>query len=107
MYQLQYLISFGSIYSFVHLVDCGNFGRKYYIVATNNIITMYANLEDMKLKEVLPEAGEREISRIEYKKLDKNGRLYIDVGWAKKEFLVVFFDPVEGDKEKFLKVGRG
>jgi hypothetical protein len=76
------------------------------IVSSDNIITMIANPIDMKLKEVLPDAGEREISKIEYKKLDKNGRLYIDVGWAKKEFLMILLDPITGDKEKFLKVGR-
>jgi hypothetical protein len=67
---------------------------------------MNVNSIYMKLKEVLPEAGEREVSKIEYKKLDKNGRLYIDVGWSKKEFLMVLLDPQTGDKEKFLKVGR-
>ena len=68
---------------------------------------MNTSLNDMKLRELLPEAGDREISKIEYKKVDKNGRLYIDVGWAKREFLVVLLDPIAGDKEKFLKVGRG
>jgi len=54
----------------------------------------------------LPNCAEREVQKIEYRRLDKHGRLYIDPDLAKKEFVVILLSPIEGDKEKFLKVGR-
>lgn len=60
----------------------------------------------MKFAEVLPDVADREVVRIDYRKIDKHGRLYIDVKDANKEFLVVLIEPVPEDKIKFLKVGR-
>ena len=60
----------------------------------------------MKLKDVLPDSGKREIAKIEYKQLDKHGRLYIDPALAKRNFLVILLEPIAGDKENFVKVGR-
>jgi len=67
---------------------------------------MIALVDDMKLGELLPNCAEREVQKIEYRRLDKHGRLYIDPDLAKKEFVVILLSPIEGDKEKFLKVGR-
>jgi hypothetical protein len=80
---------------------------KLFILTSNNNITMISNLDEMKLGELLPEASEREVSKIAYRQLDKNGRLYIDVGLAKKEFLMILLDPLPEDKIRFLKAGRG
>ena len=41
-----------------------------------------------------------------YKKIDKHGRLYIDVGLANKEVLMILVEPIPNDKIKLLKVGR-
>jgi len=67
---------------------------------------MVALVDDMKLGELLPNCAEREVQKIEYRRLDKHGRLYIDPDLAKKEFVVILLPPIEGDKEKFVKVGR-
>ncbi len=67
---------------------------------------MVGVLDGMKLKEYLPDAGEREVEKIEYRQLDKHGRLYISPDLAKKEFVIILLEPVPGDKEKFVKVGR-
>ncbi|VVB69194.1 Uncharacterised protein [uncultured archaeon] len=67
---------------------------------------MIALVDDMKLGELLPNCAEREVQKIEYRRLDKHGRLYIDPDLAKKEFVVILLPPIEGDKEKFVKVGR-
>ena len=64
---------------------------------------MAANIQDMKLKEVLPLAGEREVAKIDYRKLDKYGRLYIDISKAKKDFLVILLEPIAQDKIDFLE----
>ncbi len=67
---------------------------------------MIALVDVMKLGELLPNCAEREVQKIEYRRLDKHGRLYIDPDLAKKEFVVILLPPIEGDKEKFVKVGR-
>jgi hypothetical protein len=67
---------------------------------------MIALVDGMKLGELLPNCAEREVQKIEYRRLDKHGRLYIDPDLAKKEFVVILLPPIEGDKEKFVKVGR-
>jgi len=67
---------------------------------------MIVLVDDMKLGELLPNCAEREVQKIEYRRLDKHGRLYIDPDLAKKEFVVILLPPIEGDKEKFVKVGR-
>ena len=63
-------------------------------------------LDDMKAGEVLPGIAERDISKIEYRKLDKYGRIYFGPDEAGKEYLVLLVEPVPEDKIKFLKVGR-
>lgn len=69
---------------------------------------MKAMVTDMKLKELIPDIEEREVSiKPAYKKIDKHGRLYVDVGSANKEVLMILVDPIPEDKIKFLKVGRG
>lgn len=61
----------------------------------------------MKLKEVIPKIADREITiKPSYRRIDKHGRLYLDVANANKEFLVVLVDPLPEDKINFLKVGR-
>jgi hypothetical protein len=58
----------------------------------------------MKLGEILPNANDREVAKIQYKRLDKHGRLYIDPDLAKKEYVMILLSPIEGDKERFVKV---
>jgi hypothetical protein len=67
---------------------------------------MITCIDDMKLGEVLPNAINREVEKIEYRRLDKHGRLYINAELAKKEYVVILLPPIEGDKERFVKVGR-
>ncbi len=67
---------------------------------------MAGNITDMKLGEVLPNCADREVEKIEYKQLDKYGRLYIAPELAKRNFVVILLPPIAGDKENFVKVGR-
>ena len=64
---------------------------------------MATTIQDMKLKEILPGAGDREVARIDYRQIDKYGRLYVDIEKAKKEFLIVFLEPLPQDKIDFWK----
>jgi nuclear transport factor 2 (NTF2) superfamily protein len=64
-------------------------------------------IDTMKLKELMPNIGEREAVRFEYRKLDKNGRAYFGPSEANKEYIVALIEAVPEDKIKFLKVGRG
>jgi hypothetical protein len=42
-----------------------------------------------------------------YKRIDKNGRIYIDKDLAGKEVLILVVEPIPKDKIDFIKVGRG
>jgi hypothetical protein len=63
-------------------------------------------LIDMKLGELMPNIADREAKKLEYRKLDKYGRVYFGPGEANKEYLVALIEAVPEDKIKFLKVGR-
>lgn len=61
----------------------------------------------MRVGEEIEDIVDRElIVKPAYKKIDKHGRLYIDVGLANKEVLMILVEPIPNDKIKFLKVGR-
>ena len=70
-------------------------------------ITMKAMLMSMKMGELLPDALDRETKKLEYRKLDKYGRVYFGPNEANKEYLVALIEAIPEDKMKFLKVGRG
>jgi hypothetical protein len=67
---------------------------------------MYDALIDMKLGELMPNIAGREAKRLEYRKLDKYGRIYFGPDEANKEYMVALIEAVPEDKIKFLKVGR-
>ena len=61
----------------------------------------------MRVGEEIEDITDRElVVKPAYKKIDKHGRLYIDVGLANKEVLMILVEPIPNDKIKFLKVGR-
>lgn len=81
---------------------------KVYLVIEVSYLTVKSLLNAMKLKEVIPNIADRETTiKPSYRKIDKHGRLYLDVANANKEFLVILVDPLPEDKINFLKVGRG
>ena len=41
-----------------------------------------------------------------YKRIDKNGRIYLDINKAGEETLIVALKPLPKDKIKYIKVGR-
>lgn len=62
---------------------------------------------DMRVGDEIEDITDRElVVKPVYKKIDKHGRLYIDVGLANKEVLMILVEPIPNDKIKFLKVGR-
>jgi len=62
----------------------------------------------MKLKEIDSNIAEREtLLDPQYKKIDKYGRLQVGLDFANQEVLVIYIKPKAGDKEKWIKVGRG
>lgn len=62
----------------------------------------------MKLKEIDEKIGDREtFIDPQYRKIDKYGRLQVGLDFANQEVLVIYVKPKEGDKEKWVKVGRG
>ena len=67
---------------------------------------MCDNIVDMKIGELMPNIADREVKKLEYRKLDSYGRVYFGPGEAGKEYLVVLLEAVPEDKMKFLKVGR-
>jgi hypothetical protein len=70
------------------------------------ILTMITAPVDMKLEEALPDALTREVLKIDYRKIDKHGRMYIDVKAANTECIMVLLEPVPEDKIRFFKAGR-
>jgi hypothetical protein len=60
----------------------------------------------MDLKEALPDAMGREVIKIDYRKIDKHGRMYIDIKKADTECIMILLVPTEDDKKRFFKVGR-
>jgi hypothetical protein len=61
----------------------------------------------MRVGDEIEDITDRElVVKPAYKKIDKHGRLYIDVGIANKEVLMILVEPIPNDKIKFLKVGR-
>ncbi|MGD0951369.1 MAG: hypothetical protein ABR985_03090 [Methanotrichaceae archaeon] len=61
----------------------------------------------MRVGDEIEDITDRElVVKPSYKKIDKHGRLYIDVGLANKEVLMILVEPIPNDKIKFLKVGR-
>ncbi|VVB64203.1 Uncharacterised protein [uncultured archaeon] len=61
----------------------------------------------MRVGDEIEDITDRElVVKPAYKKIDKHGRLYIDVGLANKEVLMILVEPIPNDKIKFLKVGR-
>ncbi len=81
---------------------------KVYLVIQVSLLNKRGFRNCMRLKEVISNIAEREITiKPSYRKIDKHGRLYLDVANANKEFLVILVDPVPEDKINFLKVGRG
>ena len=71
-----------------------------------DINIMLAIPPDMNLKEALPDAMGREVIKIDYRKIDKHGRMYIDIKKADTECIMVLLVPTEDDKKRFFKVGR-
>jgi hypothetical protein len=64
---------------------------------------MLTNLEDMKIKEVAEDIGERDLlTRPLYRKVDKYGRLFVGIEQANKVTLALFAIPTEKDKVKYL-----
>jgi hypothetical protein len=41
-----------------------------------------------------------------YKKIDSNGKVYLDKKRAGEEVLIIAVKPKAGDKDRYLKVGR-
>jgi hypothetical protein len=41
-----------------------------------------------------------------YKRIDKNGRIYLDINQAGSEVLILAVKPMPEDKIKYIKVGR-
>jgi|EPASupsiteSAE347_1022098.scaffolds.fasta_scaffold40001_1 hypothetical protein len=41
-----------------------------------------------------------------YKRIDKNGRIYLDINKAGEEILVLAIKPIPEDKINYIKVGR-
>jgi hypothetical protein len=63
--------------------------------------------ECMKLNEIDEKIGDREtFIDPQYRKIDKYGRLQVGLDFANREVLVIYVKPREGDKEKWIKVGR-
>ena len=68
---------------------------------------MLPTQEVMKLSEIDKNIGDREtIIDPQYKKIDKYGRLQVGLDFANQEVFVLYLRPKEGDKEKWIKVGR-
>ena len=42
-----------------------------------------------------------------YKRIDKNGRIYLDINKAGEEVLILSVKPIPEDKINYIKVGRG
>ena len=42
-----------------------------------------------------------------YKRIDKNGRIYLDINKAGEEVLILSVKPLPEDKINYIKVGRG
>lgn len=42
-----------------------------------------------------------------YKKIDSNGKIYVDKKAAGQEVLVLVVKPIPGDKDRYVKIGRG
>ena len=61
-------------------------------------------VQDMKIEI----AGKERETLIEpqYKKIDKNGRVYLDINKAGEEVLILTVKPVPEDKINYIKVGR-
>ena len=76
-------------------------------IGTASYIAMRGKAIIMKLGDLLGNIAERDAKRLEYRKLDKLGRLYFGPNEANKEYLVALIEPIPEDKMKFLKVGRG
>lgn len=41
-----------------------------------------------------------------YKRIDSNGKVYLDKKLEGREVLIIPLEPMAGDKERFIKVGR-
>ena len=77
--------------------------RKVYILPRMIFITMSGIAEDMKIKEVAEDIGERELLiRPLYRKVDKYGRLFVGIDQANKEIMALLAIPTDKDKLKYL-----
>jgi hypothetical protein len=77
--------------------------RKVYILLRMILITMRSIAEDMKIKEVAEDIGERELlMRPLYRKVDKYGRLFVGIDQANKETMALLVIPIDKDKLKYL-----
>lgn len=41
-----------------------------------------------------------------YKRIDSNGKVYLDKSKVGQEVLIIPVKPMQGDKDRFIKVGR-
>lgn len=64
-----------------------------------------SQVEEMKLI-IANEERETIIDPL-YKKIDKNGRIYLSIDLAGQEALIIAVKPKPEDKIKYIKVGRG
>jgi|GEM_PF-2450713 len=89
----------------VELVDT----TKTFITATSVYIIMSAVCVEPVISEMKIgiEGKEREtIIEPLYKKVDKNGRIYVNIDLAGQEALILVVKPEPEDKIKYIKVGR-
>jgi hypothetical protein len=87
----------------VGMVRMGRLFRKVYILSGIIYITMQSLVEDMKIKEVAEDIGERELLvRPLYRKVDKYGRLFVGIDQANKETIALLAIPTKEDKLKYL-----
>ena len=65
---------------------------------------MLTEVQDMKVQF----AGQERETLIEpqYKRIDKNGRIYLDINKAGEEVLILTVKPIPEDKINYIKVGR-
>ncbi len=70
------------------------------------VYTMLTTCVDMKLGEIENVAERETLIEPLYKRIDKHGRIYIDVGLANQEALILVVKPIPKDKIDFIRVGR-
>lgn len=63
-----------------------------------------SEISDMELK--LDEIARETLLDPMYKKIDSNGKVYLDKRMAGREVLVIAIKPVPEDKIRYIKVGR-